>query len=216
MIHRVSVRMTLYMIRKGVGDENRYAWYVYGLEIILGKILNYSLFLLFGLCTGKLAHTLVFLLFFVLLRRFTGGYHLNKDWLCTLCSLAMLAVSLPASRYLAGAPFLSACFFVGGSAAVVFLLAPVNHPNLSLTDKELAHNRHWARLLFCIEGLAVLLCKGFGFFPEMTAMACMALAFVSITIVLSKVTKQEVQKHEPEQRQGHEKRVSPDDREDGA
>ena len=54
--------------------------------MILESIISTSITLLFAIIFDKMIETLFFLIFFIMLRIYVGGLHLNKFWQCCLLS----------------------------------------------------------------------------------------------------------------------------------
>lgn len=65
-------------------DNNMVEVYQYGVEITISSILNIVLILLCGLITGDLMCSLVFLMCFIPIRSYCGGYHARTYFKCNL------------------------------------------------------------------------------------------------------------------------------------
>lgn len=62
-------------------------FYRYGIEISISSFLNIFLVLLLGIIINHIAHiaeSIIFLLLFILIRSFTGGYHADTYFRCNL------------------------------------------------------------------------------------------------------------------------------------
>lgn len=84
MISRISELILQYLLRSNAindsNDEKEY--YRYGIEITVSSLLNVILIIGIGIIFKNAAESVVFLLFFMLLRRFTGGFHANTYFKC--------------------------------------------------------------------------------------------------------------------------------------
>ena len=65
-------------------DENNLDIYKYGIEITLSTILNILIILILSLIYGSFFTGIIFLLVFIPLRKFTGGYHADTYMKCNI------------------------------------------------------------------------------------------------------------------------------------
>lgn len=86
MIKKLSAYILQYILNNEVientNDEREY--YQYGIEITISSILNIVLILGIGLITRNFVESLIFLLLFIPIRQFTGGFHANTYFKCNL------------------------------------------------------------------------------------------------------------------------------------
>lgn len=95
MISRISELILQYLLRSNVindsDDEKEY--YRYGIEITVSSLLNVILIIGIGIIFKSVTESVVFLLFFMLLRRFTGGFHADTYFKCN-CSFCISFISV--------------------------------------------------------------------------------------------------------------------------
>lgn len=130
-----------FLIRKGALDKEYQETSVYGLTLLVEKVVTYLLLSGLALFMGKLAEGLVFAVCFVCLRQATGGFH-AKTFLGCLAGSAVsffIAVEVLAA-WLDRCPLAVAVLLILSIFCVV-VWAPVNHPNLLLTEEEMKKNR---------------------------------------------------------------------------
>lgn len=98
MIKRVSQRLVEFLIEMNVIDDEREArdYYNYGVEITVSSILNIILILVLGMIFNCLKEAAVFLLVFVPIRQFTGGFHASTYFKCNLlfCILFLAVICI--------------------------------------------------------------------------------------------------------------------------
>ena len=86
MIKKLSQYILQYLLRNNVientQDEKEY--YQYGIEITISSVLNILLILGIGLVTRNILENVIFLLFFIPIRQFTGGFYANTYFKCNL------------------------------------------------------------------------------------------------------------------------------------
>lgn len=97
MITVISKHISSFILKNSDnGSQELNDIYNYGIEILISSLLNIMLILLIGFFTGTFLQSLVFLLCFIPLRQFTGGWHANTYFKCNLvfCISYILVISL--------------------------------------------------------------------------------------------------------------------------
>ena len=96
MIKKLSQYILQYLLRNNVientQDEKEY--YQYGIEITISSVLNILLILGIGLVTWNILESVIFLLFFIPIRQFTGGFHANTYFKCNLSFCIVFSIVL--------------------------------------------------------------------------------------------------------------------------
>lgn len=84
MISHISEQILKYLLRSNVindsNDEKEY--YRYGIEITVSSLLNVILIIFIGILFQSVIESIVFLIFFMLIRQFTGGFHADTYFKC--------------------------------------------------------------------------------------------------------------------------------------
>ena len=116
------------LIQVGSVKEEQRDVYEYGLEILLADIGYLIIFLLFATVTGTMLQSLFFLVGFILLRRFAGGYHANTY---TKCHIMFLINQMIFTAIIKLVPehfyFALIISLVSISLVVIWMLAPVDN-----------------------------------------------------------------------------------------
>lgn len=179
-----------FLIRKGALDKEYQETSVYGLTLLVEKVVTYLLLSGLALFMGKLAEGLVFAVCFVCLRQATGGFH-AKTFLGCLAGSAVsffIAVEVLAA-WLDRCPLAVAVLLVLSIFCVV-VWAPVNHPNLLLTEEEMKKNRLWSRIILFIETVTVML--GYFLHRQWQQYIVSAVILCAVFILIAKIMRQEV------------------------
>lgn len=191
MIHLVAKKLTMALSRRLQYDDVKRQWLQYGMETFLGKLFNGILLFVIALFLGRLLETLVFVCVFSLLRKFTGGYHMKNDTICSIVSviLSFLVVFLAVRLDNLLTAVLSFFFAVLG-AITINMLAPVNHPQLHLTEEEsiLLQKKATRTAVIAVSVFFVLML----FFPyRYSIIGNIAIMCVAVLIILAKLFEQE-------------------------
>ncbi|MBR6923918.1 MAG: accessory gene regulator B family protein [Oscillospiraceae bacterium] len=86
MIDKLSNSVLGYLLNKEVIRNEKVVkeYYKYGIEITISSIISLFLIFLIGAGTNCIFEGLVFLVFFIPIRQYTGGYHANTYFKCNL------------------------------------------------------------------------------------------------------------------------------------
>lgn len=127
---KVASKITEHLLLMDVIDQKDAAIYCYGLEVLLLSLLEIISILCLALLVGNFFETLFYFAAFIPLRLFAGGYHASTRLRCYLLSLFVygiftwLLTNFPSEHRL-----LFSVVVAGFSGVVIFLFAPVIHPN---------------------------------------------------------------------------------------
>jgi len=127
---KVASKITEHLLLMDVIDQKDAAIYCYGLEVLLLSLLEIISILCLALLVGNFFETLFYFAAFIPLRLFAGGYHASTRLRCYLLSLFVygiftwLLTNFPSEHRL-----LFSVVVAGFSVVVIFLFAPVIHPN---------------------------------------------------------------------------------------
>lgn len=132
---RLSHKIGDNLVRSNVIKEEDAEIYIYGINQILVSVLNVSSALIIGLVFNVLLEIAVFMVAYIPLRSFAGGYHAKTPLKCYFFSVVMLIIvsigikyfSMPDLAY--GIAFLAALF-------IVLILSPIEDENKPLDKAE--------------------------------------------------------------------------------
>ncbi len=84
MINRASNTILQYLLRKGVINDSSDVkeYYKYGIELTISSLLNIILIMGIGILFCSIIESIIFLVCFILIRQFTGGFHANTYFKC--------------------------------------------------------------------------------------------------------------------------------------
>lgn len=155
MFHNLAEDIAFILIKNKVIDIEERDVYIYGLEIIL---LNGILLLIFFLL-GDIRHFFAFILFFVPIRIFSGGYHANKSEHCFIFSILIYCISIAVVKFF---PMLYQMWlwrFAGIiSLIIVVTYAPLVNINNPLNESQKTRNKIIVRLLLIPDLVFYIIC----------------------------------------------------------
>lgn len=158
MFHNLAVDIAFLLIKnKIVGIQHRDV-YVYGLEVIL---LNGSLlivFLIASMLSRTMINFLAYLVFFLPIRVFSGGYHAEKSESCFVLSTIMYGLSIAITAFF---PLLyqNWKWIVAGIISVIIILifSPMVNENNPLIKAQQKRNRIIVCILLSVDLVVFIL-----------------------------------------------------------
>lgn len=159
MFHNLAVDIAFLLIKNKIVDIKQRDVYVYGLEVIL---LNGSLLIVF-LITSLLCREMInfwaYLIFFLPLRVFSGGYHAKSSESCFVLSTIMYGLSIAITFFF---PLLyqNWKWTVAGVISIIVILAlsPMVNENNPLTQSQRKRNRIIVCILLTADLVVFILC----------------------------------------------------------
>lgn len=149
MIVNGAQKMTELLQKNNLISKEQRELYQYSFELLLSTVINLLLVLFLGFLFDAVWETILFLLFFCPLKRFTGGFHM-PDYRSCICFFCVLyCMLLFGDRFLSESPFIgfALCPCVLSGAVFLFLAAPVESSHKKLTRAEKKRLTFKVRLL---------------------------------------------------------------------
>ena len=148
MISKISTAVSEWLVAQGavtVKEKNLFSYAVYS---FLFGMMPIFIIVILGLIFGMLPEGLLLITPFMLLRKFSGGYHLESSIVCTVTSTSLLTISLLAVRAVkTSGTILILSVLVVFSAITLFLLSPIDSKARHLSAKERMVFGHIARVI---------------------------------------------------------------------
>lgn len=133
-MERLSVAIADWMINCGVVNKEDKELYVYASQSFIMSISPLFLAIFWGICMGGVKQGLVLIIPFMMLRKFSGGYHAKKAWVCLVCSGLLLAYCIRISLQLQYNWIWLLITVMSTVMLIVF--SPIDHENRRLTQDE--------------------------------------------------------------------------------
>ena len=127
MIEKMADDLIRYMTEEKMIKENLKEDYTYALISILEKFITIGSILIISIVIRKSIPSILFLLFFLSLRKRTGGFHFRtyaKCYLATVVAYIIISPILSENLYLLLVIFIFAICCIG-------FIGTVNHPNMN-------------------------------------------------------------------------------------
>lgn len=159
MIRFVSSALTAWLVREKAILSEDTQLYAYAAYCLIWGLLPVIISLLFGVLFGLVIESLFLILPFILLRKFSGGFHLKSPALCLVCSATLLSGALLAIEELLTIPNPTLLtLYVLLAVLSLWFHSPVSSVEKRLSCKEIRAFRTIARCiaLFCLTGYLLM------------------------------------------------------------
>lgn len=195
MIEKMAYDLIGQMTEARIINKDMEERYVYVFICWTEKFITVGSIILLSLLFHKLLPTIFFLVFFLGLRKRTGGYHMDKFYKCYLVSMVSYFIIVIISEKLSEHPqwlFAIVALAITG----IGLIGTVNHPNMHMTSEELMESKKSARTIVLLEGCIMLGCALL--YADMVFISYMAIAVTlcAALLCIEKIFKQEVRENE--------------------
>ena len=146
---KIACKICNYFLSKRIINADLYDVYIYGSELLLSFLISVLLIIFLGAISGDILLTVVYLIVFIAVRRFTGGYHADTYLKCKLITIGTYALTLGLSKTIDITVPCYFVLFVCGIAAI-FKFGPIENPNKPLVEEEKKKLKYIAIALFAI------------------------------------------------------------------
>ena len=156
MFIRLSKRIVRHCCKGEGSDENEL--YIFGVNQFLNMLLNILTALFIGILFGETLRIILFMLAYVPLRSYAGGWHSRTPLRCYIFSVIMLIVVSIGMKYLSVAEWIY-YVILAVATLIVFVLSPVEDRNKPLDEIEYKVFKKRTMLITAAELTVALLLK---------------------------------------------------------
>lgn len=195
MIEKMAVNLVEQMVDAKLISDNMVERYVYVAVSWVEKIITLTTVIMISLITKQVIPTIVFLVFFLELRKRTGGYHFSKFYQCylgTIISYLFIQVAVIKWADCYEGLFLILLFAVG----VIEIIGTVNHPNMHMDLEELSESKKMARIMTLLEASIIGGCILLGMDKLIVSYMAIAVILCAVLLCIGKFAGQEVKENE--------------------
>lgn len=191
MIEKMALKIVNQMEREKIISKSNCEYYEYALIAIVENAVTVGTMLLLGLLCKQLLYTVCFLVFFLSLRKRTGGFHADKFWQCYLgtvifyIAIMQIVPILCRNQAVMYGLLLLAMF-------LICIIGTINHPNMDMSKSELRESKKAARLLVLMEVMVIAILIYLKADLMYTGYMSAAIILCAFLMCLAKIIKQEV------------------------
>lgn len=159
--------------------------------MIVEHIIAVGTMLVIGIIFKQFIPTIIFLVFFLSLRKRTGGYHAGKFWQCYLMTILIYIGVIQVAVALSEKP-LALYVMLFPAVFVIEIIGTINHPNIDLNKDELREMKKTARLLVLMETVVIAILVALNINQLYVSYMSVAIILCSSLMCVAKILKQEV------------------------
>ncbi len=202
MVDKLSISLVNQMVDGKLIEDEQKEHYLYALITMIERVISIGTIFVISIFVNKLVPTFLFLLFFLSLRKRTGGFHLNTFVQCYFATIGIYLLVLIIDPILVDNLQILLEVLLGAICAIE-IIGTVNHPNMHLDNVELVNLSKSARILVILEGSVIYaLALGNGNSLYVCYMS-IAVILCAILQCLAKFMKQEAKRSEEAEKGVH-------------
>lgn len=191
MIENMVLKLVNQMEMEKIISKSSCEYYEYALIGMVEHAITVGTMLLLGLIFRQLLPTICFVVFFLSLRKRTGGFHANKFWQCYLGTvLTYIVVMLVVPMLCMNQTIMYGMLLL--AISLIFIMGTINHPNVDMNKSELKESKKAARLIVLMEvmviAVLIYLKANILYIGYMSS----AIILCALLMCLAKIIKQEV------------------------
>ncbi len=191
MVEEMVLKLVNQMEVKKMIEKSDRDYYEYVLIIMMERIIAIGSLLIVSVICKQFLPTVIFLIFFLSLRKRTGGYHADKFWQCYLLTIITYIGVIRVAPVLSEISYLM-YILLFLAVLVIEVFGTINHPNMDLDENELRETKKAARLLVLIEMGIITVLIVLKVDQLYVSYMSMAIIMCSSFMCLAKIIKQEV------------------------
>ena len=186
-MEKLSNIITDFYIRKAFASEDKREIYQYGFKLIIADIINFSMIMLLGVVLRRFMESIAFLITLCGVRQFSGGFHAKTFWLCRLSMIITFVCVILSTYFISHTIDNIAIASVNVvSVTVIAILAPVKHPNKTLTEQQQKQNKMKAiitsLILSVVSVILIVANRIEGVTISITLVAVVILMIIGVTV----------------------------------
>ncbi len=182
MLHACAVNFTEFLYRRCSLPAGRRDVYIYGSEVFFSTSLSVISVLFLSLLMGRPLSGILFILIFVSLRMFVGGFHAATYRRCFLTTNSVFLLTLGGSVLLEHGGPSAAALILLSSACVIWALSPVRNRRHPLSEKAYRKNKKIGRVLTAAEGMASIFVFLIG--KNLAALSISTASFTAVAVMM--------------------------------
>lgn len=163
MITTIAAAVSDWLVAQGAVTDKDKSLFAYAVYSFLFGLMPVLIIVVLGLIFSMLTEGLLLITPFMLLRKFSGGYHLKSPLVCVISSISLLTLALLSVRLITTySTVLILSTLVIFSSVVLFVLSPIDSEARRLTARETRVFRLIARVMTSVFLVAYFLFFLFG------------------------------------------------------
>ena len=191
MVEKIVMQLVTQMEERKIIEKSSRDYYEYVLITLAEHIIAVGTMLIIGMLFNQFIATIIFLVFFLSLRKRTGGYHADKFWQCYLVTVIIYISIIQAATVLSETP-IAVYVMLFLAVLVIGVIGTVNHPNMDMNKDELQEAKKAARLCVLMEASVIVALIALKINELYVSYMSLAVILCASLLCVAKIMKQEV------------------------
>lgn len=184
MISFLSSNLVRSFTELGVINKEDQNIYIYGAEVAIIYLMNFAAMIIISILLGMVKEFLIFMLIFIPLKSYTGGYHAPNYKICFFISCLVVTTVLIAAKYMTGYfDVVQLLTIIAISGIIIYKLGPIEDKNKPLTENDIVKYRGKILLIFIIEFMLAVLSGIMGLYDILFLFCCSYLVTLTVSSV---------------------------------
>ncbi len=178
---KILQKVTDELVLNNIIDSEDSELYTYGLQQGALMLLNILTILFVGRMFGMLWQTVVFMVTYIPLRTYAGGYHARTQWGCYISSVVLIVAVLLGIRFIPWTNFIIITISII-SGLIIYILSPVEDMNKPLDAAEVKVYGNQARMILGFEfGVVMMLLIAIG---QNNVSECVSVSHLTLSFIV--------------------------------
>lgn len=165
-MENVSIIITNWLIENAIIDKSNTEIYKYGIQQCFVTIFNLLITFIIGAVFNMIPECILFMLFFIPLRKYAGGFHARTQKRCYVYSAVLIIIVMAFIKYYSLLPGGDILLTVVSSFGIC-ILSPIESDNKKLSSDEKKIYKKKACVIANIELLIMVICELIGCYEVM-------------------------------------------------
>jgi accessory gene regulator B len=148
LIRKFANKVGRRWVRNGLISNEYYACYVYGIELIISEIIGVLIILLLGVVTGTYLNAVAFLIIFISVRQYTGGFHANNYISCNIFFSFFYIINMLIVVHIEFNLYIGIVLTLMIGIGTISIIGPVTHKNKRIDENLRKTNKTWSLILY--------------------------------------------------------------------
>lgn len=187
MFSNLSSNIAEQLIENGTIDPESKEIYSYGVEQALVMLMNIITTLIIGFCFDMIWQSIIFMIIYLPLRSFAGGYHASTVLRCYMLGIILTITYLIINKFIPDTDFVISIITVIASM-IIFIFAPVETSNKPLDHTELSVYKKKTRIILLSDICIITILLAFDLHSIALCIG-VALSVLSFMVILGRILK---------------------------
>ncbi len=152
----LSKHVATWLIRCGAIDEKDRELYEYAVYSLIFLIAPLVIILTFGIMMDRVLESIIIIIPFMCVRKFSGGFHAKHVWVCILCSCSVLFMCVYMVTNIKYIFILNICVVLAVISLII--LSPIDSESRRLDEREVVRYKKVTAVISLVFGGLYCVC----------------------------------------------------------